>query len=85
MVKGISKQVIVVNSPDKKLFEQAIFFLSDEAMDAGGITDTALLKEAKQLLCNPSKRKKRGFGHYLTFTSAGALFVGIIWILSAIL
>ena len=27
MVKGISKQVIVVHSPDPKLFEQAIFIL----------------------------------------------------------
>ena len=28
MVKGISRQVIVVHSPDPKLFEQAIFILS---------------------------------------------------------
>ena len=27
MVKGISRQVIVVHAPDPKLFEQAIFIL----------------------------------------------------------
>ena len=27
MVKGISRQVILVHSPDPKLFEQAIFIL----------------------------------------------------------
>ena len=32
MVKGISRQVIVVRSPDQKLFEQAIFILREEAL-----------------------------------------------------
>ena len=31
MVKGISRQVIVVHSPDPKLFEQAIFILPNTA------------------------------------------------------
>ena len=31
MVKGISKQVIVVHSPDPKLFEQAIFIVRNDA------------------------------------------------------
>ena len=30
MVKGISRQVILVQSPEPKLFEQAIFILKDE-------------------------------------------------------
>ena len=32
MVKGISRQVIVVQSPDKKLFDQAIFILKEDAV-----------------------------------------------------
>ena len=47
MVKGISKQVIVVHSPDPKLFEQAIFILKE---DAQGVTDEQLLKEANRAL-----------------------------------
>ncbi len=39
MVKGISRQVIVVQGPEPKLFEQAIFILKDEAVSQG-ITDT---------------------------------------------
>lgn len=35
MVKGISRQVIVVHSPDPKLFEQAIFILKDNAVGEG--------------------------------------------------
>ena len=33
MVKGISRQVIVVHSPEPKLFEQAIFILKDDVGD----------------------------------------------------
>ena len=43
MVKGVCRQVVVVQSPDKKIFEQAIFILNDNARD---ITDEELLKEA---------------------------------------
>ena len=49
MVKGISRQVIVVHSPDPKLFEQAIFILKDNAVGEG-ITDEALLKEAQKAI-----------------------------------
>ena len=42
MVKGISRQVIVVQGPDRELFEQAIFILREDAPD---VTDEALLKE----------------------------------------
>ena len=41
MVKGISRQVIVVHSPEPKLFEQAIFILR---VDAREVTDEQLLK-----------------------------------------
>ena len=32
MVKGVSKQVIVVHSPEDKLFEQVIFILNESTM-----------------------------------------------------
>ena len=35
MVKGVTRQVVVVKSPDPKLFEQAIFLLREEALDQG--------------------------------------------------
>ena len=49
MVKGISRQVIVVPSPDKKLFDQAIFILKDDAVSQG-VSDDALLAQAQQRL-----------------------------------
>ena len=84
MVKGISKQVIVVNSPDPELFEQAIFILRDDAIGAEGITDELLLKEAKKLIGQQkgSKRKVRIYGP--VWAAAGAFATGLVWVLTTL-
>ena len=46
MVKGTSRRVIVVDSPDPKLFEQAIFIVKNEAFSQEGVTSQQLLGEA---------------------------------------
>ena len=44
MVKGISRQVIMVQSPDPKLFDQAIFILKHDAVEQGiNYFDTAYI------------------------------------------
>ncbi len=84
MVKGVSKQVIVVQSPDPKLFEQAIFILKE---DVKGVTDEELLKEAK--LAAQGKRqegKKRKLYLYgPVWACGGAVVTGLAWLLSAFL
>ena len=83
MVKGISKQVIVVHSPDPKLFDQAIFILKDEAVGQG-ITEEALLKEAQQVIRGPqNKRKLYLYGP--VWACGGALVTGIAWLLTILL
>ena len=46
MVKGTSRRVIVVDSPDPKLFEQAIFIVKNEAFTKEGVTSRQVLGEA---------------------------------------
>ena len=83
MVKGISKQVIVVQSPDKDLFDQAIFILKDEAVGQG-ITEELLLKEAQKAINMPSrKRQLRYYGP--VWACGGALVTGIAWLLTVML
>ena len=83
MVKGISRQVIVVHSPDKKLFEQAIFILNENAVDRNGITDEMLLKEAQQSIRNPGNgKRKRGAVSGPAWACGGAMLTGIAWLLS---
>lgn len=84
MVKGISKQVIVVNAPDPQLFEQAIFILNEDAVGREGITEELLLKEAKSLI-GTGRNKRRDFMVSATvWASAGAFATGLVWLLSTV-
>ena len=83
MVKGVSRQVIVVHSPDPKLFEQAIFVLKDDAVGSG-VTEEALLKEANQAIHMPArKRQLRYYGP--VWACGGAMITGAVWLLTALL
>ena len=79
MVKGISRQVILVRSPDPELFEQAIFILRDSAVREG-VTEEMLLKQAKQAI-GKGRRHSLGF----LWAAAGAAATGCIWGLTLLL
>ena len=86
MVKGISKQVIVVHSQDRKLFDQAIFILSDDATKNEGVTDDMLLREANKLIRHPYSREKENvLLPRVLFAALGALLTGAVWVITAIL
>lgn len=86
MVKGISKQVIVVHSPDPKLFDQAIFILKDDVVESGGVTDEQLLQEAKKLLRMPKAQSKRNaFFVGPVWACFGAAIMGAVWLLTILL
>ena len=86
MVKGISRQVIVVHAPEQKLFDQAIFILKDEAVGKDGITDEMLLKAADKML-RDSGKGKTGIQSFSgpVWACAGALATGVIWMLSLLI
>lgn len=84
MVKGISRQVIVVQSPGPELFEQAIFILKDSAVGEG-ITDEALMKEAQQVIRGGKPERKRHLYLYgAVWATGGALLTGLAWLLTAL-
>lgn len=86
MVKGISRQVIVVHSPDPKLFEQAIFILREDAIGMEGVTDEALLKEANRLVRgNAHTDKMRKVMSGPIWACAGALLTAFIWLITTVL
>lgn len=81
MVKGISRQVIVVQSPEQKLFEQAIFILKDGVLK-DGVTDEQLLQEAKRAAGEGTHRKKKRNVKGPVWACGGAMATGIVWLLS---
>ena len=46
MVKGTSRRVIVVESPDPEYFEQAIFIVRNDVYERKGVTAQQVLGEA---------------------------------------
>lgn len=85
MVKGISRQVIVVQSPGQELFEQAIFILKDKTLGEG-ITDEQLMKEAQQVLRSSKPESKRHFYlHGAVWAAGGALLTGVVWLLTVLI
>ena len=82
MVKGTSRQVIVVHAPEEKLFDQAIFILRENAVGEGGISDEALLREAKGYLGVSQRRGHKWLHNGPVWGAAGA---GLAWLLTFLL
>ena len=82
MVKGTSRQVIVVHAPEEKLFEQAIFILKDNAVREGGISNEALLREAKGYLGITQRHQNKWLHNGPVWGAAGA---GIACLLNMLL
>ena len=84
MVKGVSKQVIVVHAPDPKLFEQAILILKENAK---GVTDEQLLKEAQLAVRGNGRegRKRKLFLYGPVWACGGAVLTGLVWLLTVLL
>lgn len=56
MVQGVSRQVIVVRSPDPRFFEQAIFIVKEDAFKKG-VTADEVLQEARRAAGRLSAKK----------------------------
>lgn len=88
MVKGVSRQVIVVRQPDTKLFEQAIFLVKEEALGREGVTDRQLLREACEAADQyvrtrtaDEKKPRRPRLPHLGSMLLGAAVTGLAWLL----
>ena len=75
MVKGVSRQVIVVKEPDPRFFEQAIFILKEDAFGQG-VTAEQVLQEARRV-ADGYVRKNTGPGPVCV--AAGALGATACW------
>ena len=85
MVRGITRQVILVKSPDPKLFEEAIFIVKDEALAKEGVDVDRIMKEARQAADGYLKRSRAWnrrmdrMPSYL-WGAAGAALASLCWV-----
>ena len=87
MVKGISRRVVVVDSPDQRFFEQAIFIARNDAAGEG-VTARELVEEAKRVARNYAGgdhgRLSRAWRDLTpaVYTLIGAGGIGLVWLLA---
>ena len=90
MIKGVGKQVVVLSTPDSKLYEQAIFILKQAP---SGACDTDMLAEAEKIINShiftaamrsPRARRAR-FRLILAITVGAVLLVGATVLIFALL
>lgn len=90
MVKGISRRVVVVDSPDQRFFEQAIFIVRNDAAGEG-VTARDLVEEAKRVARGYAGGERSGLGKAwrewspLVFALMGAAVIGLAWLLVTLL
>ena len=91
MVKGTSRRVIVVDSPDTDLFEQAIFIVRNDAMHRGGVTSQQLVDEACRVArsCSRSQptsgRSLFRKGTPLFWSAIGAGCIALTWLVCVLI
>lgn len=88
MVKGVSKRVVVVKSPEGETFEQALFIVREETGSAEK-SRAEVLREARRLAercAQPAGRPPRGeWKDRLKAALAGAGVTGAAWLITALL
>ena len=84
MVKGISRRVVVVDSPDQRFFEQAIFIVRNDA-GGEGVTARELVEEARRVArgYTGGSRLSRAWRELnpLVYTLIGAGSIDLVWLI----
>ena len=89
MVKGISKRVILIKSPDPEVFDEAIFVVREDAIRKAGVTGKDILREAQSaaeeyIRSKSGKAPKRQLPAYV-YTIIGAAATGVVWLMTALI
>ena len=90
MVKGISRRVVVVDAPDPRFFEQAIFIVRNETVGEG-VSSQALVEEARRVASKYAAGERcrflRGLDslHPLVYALMGGGITGLAWLLVSVL
>ena len=89
MVKGTTRQVIVIKPTDTKLYEQAIFLMKENALERHGVSERQFLEEAQRLCqsycTKPAEKKSKApILHPLLWGCGGAVLTGFAWLLSVL-
>jgi hypothetical protein len=89
MVKGISRRVVVLDAPDQRFFEQAIFIVRNDAAGEG-VSARELVEEARRVARDHAGGKGRLGRTWrglppLAYAAMGAAATGTAWLLMTLI
>ena len=84
VIKGTSKRVIVVKSPDPGIFEQAIFIIREDFAGQNGVSEKDVLLQARRaanayLGSGRTRRQRLTRLRAALFAAAGAACTAVAW------
>lgn len=86
MVKGTNRRVVIVRSPDPRIFEEAIFVIREDLFRREGSAD-AVLREARQAAdaylrgtAGPRRKGRLARLPASLYAGLGAAAAGIAWL-----
>ena len=84
MIKGTTRRVIVIKSPDRHLFDEAIFIVREDC--ASGVTGDDIIREAQQVADRYIRHNVRPHPFAKlpapAFAALGAVVTALIWLAS---
>jgi hypothetical protein len=88
LVKGVTRRVIVIKSPDPRLFEEAIFIVKEGAF-CSGVTNKSILNEAQAVAdryIRQNLKKKRKFClPPAAFIGIGIAITALAWLITSLI
>ena len=86
VVKGVSKRVIVVRSPDPKIFEEAIFIVREDYAGQSGVSQSDVMRQARlaagsYLQIAGKQRKLSARLRGAMYAVAGAATAALAWVM----
>jgi hypothetical protein len=85
MVKGVTRRVIVIKSPDPKIFDEAIFIVKEDVLHKA-VTQEEVIKEARetanQYINKHIQKKLLSRIPAPAFAALGAGLTAAIWLIS---
>lgn len=82
MIKGISRRVIVVKSPDRRFFEEAIFIVREGIIGSGGVTAEQVVEEARRVADSFARKRKTRWWQKIPapgYAALGAMAATAVW------
>ena len=81
MVKGTSRRIIVVKSPDPEVFDEAIFVVKEEFLRSPGVSQDQLLSDARRaaagMVDKSGKKGRSKLTHIIAMSISAILGSGL--------